>query len=35
MNRTMLDALDSRDRPRRAYDGNRFEGHVAIHPTAW
>jgi len=33
MNRTMLDALDS-EAIAGAYDGNRFEGPIAIHPTA-
>jgi glucose-1-phosphate thymidylyltransferase len=33
MNRTMLDALDS-DTTARAGNGNRFEGPIAIHPTA-
>lgn len=33
MNRTMLDALDS-ETTALATDGNRFEGHIAIHPTA-
>ncbi len=33
MNRTMLDALDP-ETTASAYDGNRFEGPVVIHPTA-
>jgi glucose-1-phosphate thymidylyltransferase len=33
MNRTMLESLDVETTPS-AYDGNRFEGPVAIHPTA-
>lgn len=33
MNRTMLDTLE-RDMTPRPYDGNRFEGPIAIHPTA-
>jgi len=33
MNRTVLDALDFETTPR-ATDGNRFEGAIAIHPTA-
>ena len=33
MNRTMLDALDFKTTPG-ATDGNRFEGAIAIHPTA-
>ena len=33
MNRTMLDALDLQS-TLTAYDGNRFEGPIVIHPTA-
>ena len=33
MNRTMLDSLGTETTPS-AYDGNRFEGPIAIHPTA-
>lgn len=33
MNRALLDALDS-ESTTSAYDGNRFEGPVVIHPTA-
>jgi glucose-1-phosphate thymidylyltransferase len=33
MNRTMLDALDG-ETTAVARDGNRFEGHIAIHPSA-
>jgi len=33
MNRTMLDELDS-EVDAKAVDDNRFEGHIAIHPTA-
>ena len=33
MNRTVLDELDSEIAPTTA-DGNHFEGHIAIHPTA-
>jgi glucose-1-phosphate thymidylyltransferase len=33
MNRTLLDALESETTPSSS-DGNHFEGHVAIHPTA-
>jgi glucose-1-phosphate thymidylyltransferase len=33
MNRTVLEALGAETTPH-AYDGNRFEGAVAIHPTA-
>lgn len=33
MNRTMLDALEL-EAPASDYDGNRFEGPIAIHPTA-
>ncbi len=33
MNRTVLDALGS-EMTTSAYDGNRFEGPIAIHPTA-
>jgi glucose-1-phosphate thymidylyltransferase len=33
MNRTMLDALES-ETTASANDGNHFEGHIAIHPTA-